>query len=541
MYSDENKSSALAKEMNPFDYVILDTCSLMDDAFPEWMDILHNAKEYRKKEQPVLVPRRCYEEIRKHARQKKDDSKRIAAKRALKILRRAKWSHLLTITKKDKSENFADNAIFVKVSADRLFSKILVITQDKALASDLNALNQLRSQAGRLLAVRKFINGGRLAPNYGEKPTPKEHNPKLEAKPLHPTPKATPSPVEAVLAADARLSANLNNPNYPGEKLKADAQAQLQALEKLNGSTKAQLSLLIAEPRLKEILKPVPVKAEPKPEPKPKPKPEEPKAPAKEKLWYGVGKTIAQGFEDCGKHYGMLFHDPSVAYFAPTHGPLDLTSKDLEAIEAKALPLFKEDKKVEFDYRGLHLFFQKVGENYRCWIDVNQLPSKLSPLPKATRGSKKKVAVSEEKPAETPKKEAKPKAKAAPKKAPKAPVEGDKAKPEPKQEKKEKPSPKKEPAKKETPKKPAKAKEPAKKTKEEPKKASSESLEKLLKAQARLRAVIPNANYATASKIKDLESFLAQMKELSPEEASKLYYRPEAIEALIADLKKEEK
>ena len=54
MYSDENKSSALARYLNTFDYVIIDTCSLMDDGFPLWLDVLRNAKTYRKKELEIV-------------------------------------------------------------------------------------------------------------------------------------------------------------------------------------------------------------------------------------------------------------------------------------------------------------------------------------------------------------------------------------------------------------------------------------------------------------------------------------------------------
>ena len=105
MYSDEIKSSSLAKYLNGFDYVIIDTCSLMEDSFPEWMDILDNAKEYRKEQQPVYVPWQCQQELKKHAKDRSNDSRRIAAKRAIKILRHASWRHILTITKKDKNEN----------------------------------------------------------------------------------------------------------------------------------------------------------------------------------------------------------------------------------------------------------------------------------------------------------------------------------------------------------------------------------------------------------------------------------------------------
>ena len=390
MYSDENKSSLLAKKLNTFDYVIIDTCSLMDEAFPEWMDILRNAKTYRKKELEIIVPRRCYEELKRHARQKELDSKRIDAKRGLKILRHAKWNRLLKVTKKDQNENFADNVIFVKASVDRLKYKILIITQDKKLASDLLALNSLKSQNGHDLEVCKLIEGGKLSPNKGEINSGKEHkghassapSPKKDAKP------ATPSNVEVVLANDARLSAVINNSTYPAEKKKADALAQIKALEKINESTRNQLSLLVPITRLKELANPPKVQPEKKKKeavsaPKKDAEPTQKEAKPIEtptKLWYGVGKTIHEGFLDCGNHYGIAFHEPTVTYFQDAHGPLDLTTKDLEAIEAQSLPLMKGEEKSTLVYRGIGLAVQRVGVNFRCWIDVNHLPKKLAPI-----------------------------------------------------------------------------------------------------------------------------------------------------------------
>ena len=46
MYNDENRAMALAKHLNGFDYVLIDTCSLMEDAFPAWMDRLVAAQDY---------------------------------------------------------------------------------------------------------------------------------------------------------------------------------------------------------------------------------------------------------------------------------------------------------------------------------------------------------------------------------------------------------------------------------------------------------------------------------------------------------------
>ena len=70
MYKDEKKSSSLAETIAPFDYLIVDTCSLMDPNFPDWMDILAGAKSYLNPKQPILVFYKCVEELKK---QIKDD------------------------------------------------------------------------------------------------------------------------------------------------------------------------------------------------------------------------------------------------------------------------------------------------------------------------------------------------------------------------------------------------------------------------------------------------------------------------------------
>ncbi|MCR5349337.1 MAG: hypothetical protein K6E59_07020 [Bacilli bacterium] len=283
MYSDENKSSALAKYLNTFDYVLIDTCSLMEESFPEWMDILRGSKAYRKPTLEILIPRRCYDELKKHSRDRRSDSKRIDAKRALRVIWHARLRRLLQVTKLDKTENFADNAIYVKVSNDRLFARILVITQDKKLASDLRALNLLKSQSGKPLEVSKLTAGGRLVPNKGEDASFKEH--KGPGAPFKQAPNNSSSAVsgdlEAILQADARLSAVVSNPNYPDEKKKSDAKAQLKAIDALTPTRKAQLHLLVPAEQLKAIVetganKPVEKKTDSSPQ---KPVQEKPKKP----------------------------------------------------------------------------------------------------------------------------------------------------------------------------------------------------------------------------------------------------------------------
>jgi ribosomal protein S15P/S13E len=106
MFNDENKASSLAKFLNGFDYVIVDTCSLMEDSFPAWMDILVNAKDYLRDELHIQILNKCVEELKKHSKNHSDDSVRIEAKRALKILHQVKRSKILEFTKKEQRAEF---------------------------------------------------------------------------------------------------------------------------------------------------------------------------------------------------------------------------------------------------------------------------------------------------------------------------------------------------------------------------------------------------------------------------------------------------
>ena len=77
MYNDENRAMALAKHLNGFDYVLIDTCSLMEDAFPAWMDRLVAAQDYLEDSSTeIYVPKECIEELERHSKNKKDFDKR---------------------------------------------------------------------------------------------------------------------------------------------------------------------------------------------------------------------------------------------------------------------------------------------------------------------------------------------------------------------------------------------------------------------------------------------------------------------------------
>ena len=88
MFSDENKSSSLAKQLTGFDSVILDTCSLMEDSFPEWLDAYTGAKDYLDPEFKIAVPEAAIAELKKHSRDRKNVDKRIPAIAPSKFLKK---------------------------------------------------------------------------------------------------------------------------------------------------------------------------------------------------------------------------------------------------------------------------------------------------------------------------------------------------------------------------------------------------------------------------------------------------------------------
>ncbi len=413
MFSDENKASSLARFLTNYDYVILDTCSLMEDSFPSWLDTLNQAKDYLTEDFVITVPEAAVAELKKHSHDRKNVDKRIPAIRALKIYKEAKRLKLLVASKKSHNQNFADNAIYSQVCEDRLTKKILVITQDKKLATDLKNLNNLNSQRGRKVSVFKVNQEGSLEPNYGEEVYQKRFTEKekkqlrekerafaeknienfKKSKDFKPNDPLDESMLKA-LQADARLNANLKNPNYPKESKISDIESQLALLSTVPQQKKAPLLLVLDEPRLRQSLQslkstpaPAPAKtpsaikpSEPKPEEAKRPtnKADMPtilvKAPAK-KLWYGEGVTLPYALDQVAEHYGLLFRDVSIPYLSFIHGPVDVTQKDREQILGKLFEGFKQNKDVEFKYSSFLVKGEKGQKGFKVYLDLNPVSS----------------------------------------------------------------------------------------------------------------------------------------------------------------------
>ena len=363
MYNEELKSSKLAQFLNDYDYVFVDTCSLMEDSFPLFMDYLSKSKEYWKEDLQVIVLGECVEELKKHAKEKEKDRK-IAALRALKIIRHDKWhKKAFTITKAEGS-SFADNAIFTKVSGLRIHNKILVITQDKTLTTDLLKLNRLDSQKGRYLSVYRLTPHSELEKNPGENGE-KTFNKKHEASSFQKVEKdnktvALNKAQKVIIEEDNKLAKNLSNPNYKTKNKIKDINNQLSKLNKLDANSLSALNLRFSkEDLLKKKEELLPSKKGEKKENKKE----------TSSVIVTTGASPSEALKRLALNYHSIVRDPSVSYVGAVHGNLDLTSDDLKKVDQLAV------SKGNFSYnKGNVTYSFEKGKEYS--VSCKNLSSK---------------------------------------------------------------------------------------------------------------------------------------------------------------------
>ena len=363
MYNEELKSSKLAQFLNDYDYVFVDTCSLMEDSFPLFMDYLSKSKEYWKEDLQVIVLGECVEELKKHAKEKEKDRK-IAALRALKIIRHDKWhKKAFTITKAEGS-SFADNAIFTKVSGLRIHNKILVITQDKTLTTDLLKLNRLDSQKGRYLSVYRLTPHSELEKNPGENGE-KTFNKKHEASSFQKVEKdnktvALNKAQKVIIEEDNNLAKNLSNPNYKTKNKIKDINNQLSKLNKLDANSLSVLNLRFSkEDLLKKKEELLPSKKREKKENKKE----------TSSVIVTTGACPSEALKRLALNYHSIVRDSSVSYVGAVHGNLDLTSDDLKKVDQLAV------SKGNFSYsKGNVVYSFEKGKEYS--VSCKNLSSK---------------------------------------------------------------------------------------------------------------------------------------------------------------------
>lgn len=363
MYNEELKSSKLAQFLNDYDYVFVDTCSLMEDSFPLFMDYLSKSKEYWKEDLQVIVLGECVEELKKHAKEKEKDRK-IAALRALKIIRHDKWhKKAFTITKAEGS-SFADNAIFTKVSGLRIHNKILVITQDKTLTTDLLKLNRLDSQKGRYLSVYRLTPHSELEKNPGENGE-KTFNKKHEASSFQKVEKdnktvALNKAQKVIIEEDSKLAKNLSNPNYKTKNKIKDIDNQLSKLNKLDVNSLSALNLRFSkEDLLKKKEELLPSKKREKKENKKE----------TSSVIVTTGASPSEALKRLALNYHSIVRDSSVSYVGAVHGNLDLTGDDLKKVDQLAV------SKGNFSYnKGNVTYSFEKGKEYS--VSCKSLSSK---------------------------------------------------------------------------------------------------------------------------------------------------------------------
>ncbi|MDY6070928.1 MAG: hypothetical protein SPJ80_05790 [Bacilli bacterium] len=363
MYNEELKSSKLAQFLNDYDYVFVDTCSLMEDSFPLFMDYLSKSKEYWKEDLQVIVLGECVEELKKHAKEKEKDRK-IAALRALKIIRHDKWhKKAFTITKAEGS-SFADNAIFTKVSGLRIHNKILVITQDKTLTTDLLKLNRLDSQKGRYLSVYRLTPHSELEKNPGENGE-KTFNKKHEASSFQKVEKdnktvALNKAQKVIIEEDNKLAKNLSNPNYKTKNKIKDINNQLSKLSKLDANSLSALNLRFSkEDLLKKKEELLPSKKGEKKENKKE----------TSSVIVTTGASPSEALKRLALNYHSIVRDSSVSYVGAVHGNLDLTGDDLKKVDQLAV------SKGNFSYnKGNVTYSFEKGKEYS--VSCKSLSSK---------------------------------------------------------------------------------------------------------------------------------------------------------------------
>lgn len=363
MYNEELKSSKLAQFLNDYDYVFVDTCSLMEDSFPLFMDHLSKSKEYWKEDLQVIVLGECVEELKKHAKEKEKDRK-IAALRALKIIRHDKWhKKAFTITKAEGS-SFADNAIFTKVSGLRIHNKILVITQDKTLTTDLLKLNRLDSQKGRYLSVYRLTPHSELEKNPGENGE-KTFNKKHEASSFQKVEKdnktvALNKAQKVIIEEDNKLAKNLSNPNYKTKNKIKDINNQLSKLNKLDANSLSALNLRFSkEDLLKKKEELLPSKKREKKENKKE----------TSSVIVTTGASPSEALKRLALNYHSIVRDSSVSYVGAVHGNLDLTGDDLKKVDQLAV------SKGNFSYnKGNVTYSFEKGKEYS--VSCKSLSSK---------------------------------------------------------------------------------------------------------------------------------------------------------------------
>lgn len=140
--------------------IFIDTCSLLHPGISDfWEMIIPYLKKYNNK---VIIASANYHELAKHANNLNDAKLAQKAQSSLEVLARL-WRDGVIEIRGEKDEQFADNVFLYVFMKFRLSHNLLLITQDRALARDIEALNTLESaKTHKTIIVRQINNNSRL-------------------------------------------------------------------------------------------------------------------------------------------------------------------------------------------------------------------------------------------------------------------------------------------------------------------------------------------------------------------------------------------
>ena len=137
--------------------ILIDTCSAMQSSFQNVVETLSaSLKKYRKK---LIVPECAIKELKKIA--KEASERGTLSERALDLIACYREEKLIEI-RTGIPNGYRPDEYFLSYAPNRVFEKIMFITQDTLLARDLLAFNGSGSCLGNFIKVKRITDEGTL-------------------------------------------------------------------------------------------------------------------------------------------------------------------------------------------------------------------------------------------------------------------------------------------------------------------------------------------------------------------------------------------
>lgn len=159
MLGPEDKSSTFLESSIKNFKIFIDTCSLLSEQADMFWS--HSVPLLQREGKSIVVPLRVYEEVKKFAEdpdlcaKKKNPNLNQRAKAALNNIAKLQKANVVAIFG-DKNDNFADSVFQTVFTQFRLKYNLMLITQDRNLASDILAIGKSKAvtTTNRILVER---------------------------------------------------------------------------------------------------------------------------------------------------------------------------------------------------------------------------------------------------------------------------------------------------------------------------------------------------------------------------------------------------